>query len=102
MSVKSESHHGDVIVSASERPTERKNVRKNGNEVSGYEPVLKQHQAVKKSLGPIDPNVRNKTRTSHDLSFFANNEYFYATFAIALPSSGARAGGESVNRNHCL
>ena len=94
MSLKSEPHHGNVIVSVSERPLEVKTVPKTGNEVSGYESVLKHHQAVKKSLGPIDPNVRNKTWMSHDLSVYANNEYVYATFPIALALFWGKGGGE--------
>ena len=84
MSLKSESRHGNVVVSASERPAEVKNVRKTANEVSGYESVLKHHQAVNKSLDPIDPKVRSKTRISPDLSIYADNEYVYAAFPIAL------------------
>ena len=94
MSLKSAYHRGNVIVSVSGPPAEIKIVRKSGNEVSGYESVLKQHQAVEKSLGPIGANVRNKTWMSQDLSVYANNEYFYATFAIALSLSWDKGGGE--------
>ena len=54
MSLRSEPHRGNVTVSASERPAGIKTVRESENEVSRYESVLKQHQAVKKSLDPID------------------------------------------------
>ena len=84
MPFRSESHLGDVVVSASERPAAVQPVLKTANEVSGYQSVLKPFQAVRKSLDPIDPNVRNKTRMSHDLSVYANNEYVFATFPIAL------------------
>ena len=101
MSLKSESHHGNVIVSASGRPAEIKIVRETGNEVSGYESVLKHHQAVKKSLGPIGPNVRNKTWMSQDLSVYANNEYVYATFPIALSLFWGK-GGKGIWRSKPL
>ena len=49
----------------------------------GYDPVLKTSLAARKSLGPIDPNVRNKTWMSRDISVYANNEYVFAAFPIA-------------------
>ena len=62
MSFKSESHHGNVIGSAPERPLGVKVVKKTGNEVSGYELALKHHQAVKKSLNPIGPKMSETKR----------------------------------------
>ena len=84
MSVRSESHVGNVIVSVSERPEEVKKVPKTANEIAGYLGVLKPHEAVRKSLDPIDPKVRNKTWMSSELCVYANNEYVFATFPIAL------------------
>ena len=84
MSLRSESRHGDVIVSASERPEEAKPVQKTANEVPVYQSVLKPYHAERKSLDPIGPQVRNKTRMSPDLSVYANNEYVFAAFPIAL------------------
>ena len=84
MSLRSESRHVDVVVSASELPEEAKRVAKTANEVSGYSPILKTYQAVRKSLGPIGAKVRNKTLTSQDVSVYASNEYVFAKFQIAL------------------
>ena len=53
MSLRSESHLGDVVVSVSERPEEVKLFPKTANEFSGYQAVLEPNQAVRKSLGPI-------------------------------------------------
>ena len=94
MSLRSESHLGDVVVSVSKRPEEVKPVVKTANEVSGYQSVLKPFQAVRESLDPIDPNVRNKTWMSQDLSAYANNEYVFATFPIALALFWDKGGGE--------
>ena len=93
MSLRSESHRGDVVVSALERPGEVKPVKKTANEVAGYEPVLKPYQSVRKSLGPIDPKVRNKTWMSPGLSVYANNDYVFATFPIALALFWDKGGG---------
>ena len=94
MSLRSESLHVDVVVSASERPEEAKRVVKTANKVSGYEPVLKTYQAVRKSLDPIDPKVLNKTWMSQDLSVYASNEYVFATSPIALPLFWDKSGDE--------
>ena len=80
MSLRSESHLADVVVSASERPEEVKPVLKTVNEVAGYIGVLKPFQAVRKSLDPIGPKVRKKTWMPQDLCVYANNEYDFATF----------------------
>ena len=56
----------------------------NGKWDLGILRVLKHHRAVRKSLDPIDPKVRNKTWMSPELCVYANNEYVFATFPIAL------------------
>ena len=93
MSPRSESHHGNVIVSAPELPEDITTPEKSGNDVSGCKSVPKQHEAVKKSLDPFDPNVRNETWMSPDLLIYANSEYVYATSPIAIPLFWERAGG---------
>ena len=69
-------------------------VPKTANEISGYDPALKPHQEVRKSLDPIDPNVRNKTWTSPELHVRANNEYVFSTFPIALALFRDKGGKE--------
>ena len=94
MSLRSEHQLGNVVVSDSERPEEVKPVAKTANEVSGYQSALKPHQAVRKSLDPADPKVRSKTWIPPGLSVYANNEYVFATFPIALALFWDKGGGE--------
>ena len=93
MSLGSESHRGNVVVSAPERPLEITTPQRSGDDVAGYKAVLGKHEAFKESLPPVDPNARNKTRASPDLLIYANSEYVYATSPIAIPLFWERAGG---------
>ena len=84
MSLRSESHVGGCHcfgLGTSGRGAKRP---KTANETSGYIGVLKRHQAARESLDPIDPEARNATWISPELSVFSNNEYVFATFPIAL------------------
>ena len=69
-------------------------VPKTANGISGYLGVLKPHEAVRKSLDPIDPKVRNKAWMSSELCVYANNEYVFATFPIALALFWDKGGKE--------
>ena len=93
-SLRGESHVGNVTVSVSERPGEVPLVAKAANEIAGYLSALKPHQAVKKCLGPIDGNARNKVWTPPDLNVYANNEYVYAIYPIAIALFWERGGKE--------
>ena len=83
MPVGSESHVGNVIVSASERPEEVRNIQKRQMK---FQDTKRPRNLTKRSgsLYPIDPKVRNKTWISLELSFYANNEYVFVTPPIAL------------------
>ena len=94
MSLRSESHRGNVVVSVSELPAETSPAEKPGGEIPGYKEVLKHHEAVKKCLDPISENVRNKVRMSTDLQIYSNSEYVYATPTIALPLFWGEGGEE--------
>ena len=94
MSLRGESHHGNVAVSASERPAETTHAERPGGEISAYREVLKHHESVKKRIGPISGNVRNKIRMSPDLLIYSNSEYVYATRPIALALFWGKGGGE--------
>ena len=94
MSSRSGSHHGNVVVSLSERPAVSTHTERSGGEISGYEEVLKQHEAVEKLLGPISENVRNKVWMSPDLQIYSNSEYVYGKFPIALSIFWGKGGEE--------
>ena len=95
MSLRSESRHGNVVVvSGSERPEEVQKVQKTASGIDGYGNVLKHFQDVRKTLDAIDEGVRNKMWISEGLCVYANNEYVYATYPIALALSRDKGGKE--------
>ena len=64
MSVVSETHRGNVSISASESPVVIPNQERSPGEISGYKEVLKKHEAMKMSR----PNLGKRPKPSLDVS----------------------------------
>ena len=93
MSCVSEAQKGNISISASESPAvEIQNPEKPPSEISGYKPVLKKHEALKKCLDPISGNFQSQVWMSPELLVYSNSEYVYSTFTIALSLFWGKGG----------
>ena len=54
------------------------------NEVSGYRTCTSKEDAIRKRIAAISENAQNRILMSQELSIYANSEYVYAIFSIAI------------------
>ena len=102
MSLRSESHRGNVLVSVSERPAATTTAEKSGGEIPGYKEVLKKHESVKKRPDPISEKSeirRGCLRIRKSIQIL--NTSMQRSQSL-FPCSVTRAGKNSVYRDHCL